>query len=39
VVGATKEWLERHNRLKEEIIKLEVKLHDLELQIDAVTNQ
>jgi peptidoglycan hydrolase CwlO-like protein len=33
-VGVSKEWLERHNQLKEEIIKLKVKIHDLELQID-----
>jgi hypothetical protein len=34
VVGVSKEWLERHNQLKEEIIKLRVKIHDLELQMD-----
>jgi hypothetical protein len=35
VVGVSQEWLERHNLLKEEIIKLRVKVHDLELQIDS----
>jgi hypothetical protein len=34
IVGVSHEWLERHNRLKEEIIKLRVKVHDLELQMD-----
>jgi hypothetical protein len=34
VVGVSNEWLERHNQLKEEIIKLRVKIHDLELQMD-----
>jgi hypothetical protein len=34
VVGVSNEWLERHNQLKEEIIKLRVKIHDLELQIN-----
>jgi hypothetical protein len=34
VVGVSKVWLERHNQLKEEIIKLRVKIHDLELQMD-----
>jgi hypothetical protein len=28
------EWLERHDGLKEEIIKLKVKVHDLDLQIE-----
>ncbi len=36
VVGVSDEWLKRHNQLKEEIIKLRVKVHDLELQIDAL---
>lgn len=39
VVGVSNQWLERHNRLKEEIIKLKVKVHDLELQIDDVAKQ
>lgn len=34
VVGVSNEWLERHNRLKEEIINLKVKVHDLDLQIE-----
>jgi len=33
-VGVSDEWLERHNGLKEEIIKLKVKVHDLDLQIE-----
>jgi len=33
-VGVSDEWLERHNSLKEEIIKLKVKVHDLDLQIE-----
>jgi hypothetical protein len=36
VVDVTNEWLERHNRLKEEVIKLKVKVHDLELQLDSL---
>ena len=36
VVGVSDEWLKRQNQLKEEIIKLRVKVHDLELQIDAL---
>jgi len=39
VVGVSNQWLERHNRLKEEIIKLKVKIHDLELQIDNLAKQ
>src|SRR6266480_4946315 len=39
VVGVSNQWLERHNRLKEEIIKLKVKIHDLELQIDSLAKQ
>ena len=37
VVGVTNEWLERHNQLKEEIIKLKVRVHDLELQTEAAS--
>ena len=33
-VGVSDEWLERHDGLKEEIIKLKVKVHDLDLQIE-----
>jgi hypothetical protein len=33
VVGVSKEWLERHDRLREEIIQLKVKAHDLDQQI------
>lgn len=36
VVGVSKEWLDRHNQLKEELIKLRVKVHDLDLQIDSL---
>jgi hypothetical protein len=32
--GVSDEWLERHDGLKEEIIKLKVKVHDLDLQIE-----
>jgi hypothetical protein len=39
VIGVGNQWLERHNRLKEEIIKLKVKFHDLELQIDNLAKQ
>ena len=35
-VGVSDEWLERHNSLKEEIIKLKVKVHDLDLQIEGL---
>jgi hypothetical protein len=37
VVGVSNQWLERHNQLKEEIIKLKVQVHDLELQIDSLS--
>jgi hypothetical protein len=37
VVGVTNGWLERHNQLKEEVIKLKVKIHDLEIQIEAAS--
>jgi hypothetical protein len=33
VVGVSDEWLKRHDQLREEIIHLKVKLHDLDLQI------
>jgi hypothetical protein len=40
VVGVSKAWLERHNQLKEEVIRLKVKAHDLDLQIaDLSSNQ
>jgi hypothetical protein len=37
IVGVSNQWLERHDQLKEEIIKLKVQVHDLELQIDALS--
>ena len=37
VVGVSKEWLERHDRLREEIIHLKVKAHDLDQQIADLT--
>ncbi|MGB2662734.1 MAG: hypothetical protein WAK48_01945 [Candidatus Acidiferrum sp.] len=37
VAGVSNQCLERHNQLKEEIIKLKVQVHDLELQIDALS--
>jgi hypothetical protein len=39
VVGVSNEWIQRHDRLKEDIIQLKVKVHDLELQIDAAGKQ
>jgi hypothetical protein len=33
-VVVSDEWLERHDRLKEEIIKLKVKVKDLDLQME-----
>jgi hypothetical protein len=36
IVGVSKQWLERHNHLKEEITKLRVKNHDLDLQIEEL---
>jgi hypothetical protein len=37
VVGVSNQWLERHNQLKEEVIQLKVKVHDLDLQIDSLS--
>jgi hypothetical protein len=37
VVGVTNGWLERHNHLKEEVTKLKVKIHDLEIRIEAAS--
>jgi hypothetical protein len=31
--GVSNEWLERHNHLREEITRLKVKAHDLDLQM------
>jgi hypothetical protein len=33
VVGVSDEWLQRHIQLKEEVIKLKVKVHDLDAQV------
>lgn len=38
VVGVSKEWLQRKNKLDEEIIELKVKIHDLDSQIAALTS-
>jgi peptidoglycan hydrolase CwlO-like protein len=39
VVGVSNEWIQRHNRLKEDILELKAKVHDLELRIDAASKQ
>jgi len=37
VVGVSKEWLKRRDKLREEIIQLKVRIHDLDLQIAELT--
>jgi hypothetical protein len=33
VVGVSSEWLRRHNDLKEKIVKLQVRLHEIEYEL------
>jgi hypothetical protein len=33
IIGVSKQWLERHNYLQEQIVKLKVKQHDIDQQI------